>query len=238
MIGPIILANVWALDALTNRLSFNSSNSSLEICSWLNTLMTRCPFILSSTKPVIFARSSCCRIKYFPLFPPIFLDTRNIIPIITTANKVNAGLKTSMAIKVTTIVKDDINTWGIDWLIICLSVSVSFVYKLMMEPLVFWSKYRIGRVCICSNISSRTRFSTPWPITTIRRVYRNVANTPSKKIHPSIPRAVYSSEKFGLSCPISGMIKSSSRYLSDKETEIVAMELIKIQIKTKTNWTL
>ena len=58
---------------------------------------------------------------------------------------------------------------------------------------------------------------------------------PARKYHPSTPRAVYSSEKFGLSCPISGMIKSSNRYLSDKETEIVAMELTKIQIKTKTN---
>ena len=81
----------------------------------------------SSTKPVTLARSSCWRIKYFPLFPATTLDTRIITPIITTASTVRIGLSTSIEMNVTTIVKEDINTCGMDWLIICLNVSVSFV---------------------------------------------------------------------------------------------------------------
>ena len=125
--GPMILANVCAFDELTNRLSFSWSNSSSEIRSWLNTFTTRCPVIRSSTNPVILARSSCCRTKYFPLFPPTILATAVITPIITTARTVRIGLKTSIAINVTTIVRADISTCGIDWLIIWRSVSVSFV---------------------------------------------------------------------------------------------------------------
>ena len=52
--------------------------------------------------------------KYFPLFPPTILATAVITLIITTARTVRIGLKTSIAINVTTIVRADISTCGID----------------------------------------------------------------------------------------------------------------------------
>ena len=56
---------------------------------------------------------------------------------ISTARIVRSGLKTSMEINVTTIVNNAISACGIAWLIICLKVSVSFVYRLMIDPFVF-----------------------------------------------------------------------------------------------------
>ena len=63
----------------------------------------------------------------------------------------------------------------------------------MIEPFVFWSKYRIGSVCMWANISSRTRLRTPCPITTIIRLYIKVEMTPHRKMIPRIVSAVYSS---------------------------------------------
>ena len=138
--GPMIFAYLLAFAALSNRDSFNLSNSSSDLRSWLKTLTTLCPFILSSINPVTSANDFCWRIKYFPLFPPIAFVTVIMIPITTTARIVKIGLNTNIEINVTMIVKNDINAWGIAWLIICLNVSVSFVYKLIIEPFVFWSK--------------------------------------------------------------------------------------------------
>ena len=81
----------------------------------------------SSTKPVTSARATCWRTKYFPLFPPIFLDTNSIRKMTRTARAVRIGLNTSMEIKVTMMVKKDVSAWGIDWLIIWRRVSVSLV---------------------------------------------------------------------------------------------------------------
>ena len=81
----------------------------------------------SSTKPVMSARSSCCRMKYFPLLPATSFDTMIITKIMTTAMIVSTGLSTSMETNVTTTVNTDISTCGIDWLIIWRRVSVSFV---------------------------------------------------------------------------------------------------------------
>ena len=41
------------------------------------------------------------------------------------------------------------------------------------------------------------------------------------------------SSKSGVCCPISGIIKSSSRNFSDRDTEMLAPELIKIQTNTR-----
>ena len=41
--------------------------------------------------------------------------------------------------------------------------------------------------------------------------------------------------EFGSVCPISGMIKSSSRNFRDRDTAILAAELIKMQINTMIN---
>ena len=135
--GPIMFAYLFACEALSNSASLSWSNSSLDFCSWLNTFTTRWPFICSSTNPVTSAREICWRTKYFPLFPPIFLVTNTRIPITTMASSVSRGLRSSMEINVTMIVKNDISACGIAWLIIWRSVSVSLVYRLMMEPLVF-----------------------------------------------------------------------------------------------------
>ena len=127
MTGPIMLPYLFACAALSKRASFSLSNSSSDFFSWLKTLTTRCPFIRSSTKPVTSARDICCRTKYFPLFAPILPVTNSIRKMIRTARIVSSGLRTSMEIKVTTIVNSAISACGIAWLIICLRVSVSFV---------------------------------------------------------------------------------------------------------------
>ena len=98
-----------AFAALSNRDSFNLSNSSSDLRSWLKTLTTLCPFILSSINPVTSANDFCWRIKYFPLFPPIAFVTVIMIPITTTARIVKIGLNTNIEINVTMIVKNDIN---------------------------------------------------------------------------------------------------------------------------------
>ena len=123
----MMLAKVWALAALSKSFSFNSSNSASAVFSWLKILMTLWPLMCSSTKPVTLAKFVCWRTKYFPLFPPIFLVTMNMRMIMATARMVSSGLNTIMAIKVTVMVKEDMSTWGMDWLIICRRVSVSLV---------------------------------------------------------------------------------------------------------------
>ena len=125
--GPMILAYLLAFAALSNKASFNASNSSSDFLSWLKTFTTRWPFMRSSTNPVTSASATCWRTKYLPLFPPIAFVTRIKMPITATASSVSRGLNTSMAINVTIIVKKDISACGIDWLIIWRRVSVSFV---------------------------------------------------------------------------------------------------------------
>ena len=48
------------------------------------------------------------------------------------------------------------------------------------------SKYLIGSVCICVNISSRIAFKVPCDILIIILLYANVDNTPTRYRHPSI----------------------------------------------------
>ena len=59
---------------------------------------------------------------------------------------------------------------GIDWLIICLSVSVSFVYMDMISPCAWVSKYLIGSCSIFVNIESRNVFSIPCVTLTMIRL--------------------------------------------------------------------
>ena len=54
------------------------------------------------------------------------------------------------------------NICGILWLIICLRVSTSFVYTLIMSPWGWVSKYLIGRLSICSKILQRRSRIVPW----------------------------------------------------------------------------
>ena len=73
----------------------------------------------------------------------------------------------------------DANICGSDWLIAWRSVSVSFVYRLITSPCSCVSKYEIGSVCMCSNISSRICFMTPCSTPTSRYEYSHALNVPS-----------------------------------------------------------
>ena len=111
------------------------------------------PAMDSSIYPSTLPIETCCCTKNLELFPPMLfvVSSINIVMKMTTSvsHKLYVSIIPSRAI--TDIIVD--NNDGIDCEISCLKVSTSFVYKLMMSPCACVSKYLIGNVSICLNIS-------------------------------------------------------------------------------------
>ena len=87
MIGPKIFAKRCALSESRKSCSFSTSKSRSAAFSWQNTLTTFWPFIISSMKPSVLPRDSCCRTKKVADFPPTRLvaHVMAITPSSTTA---------------------------------------------------------------------------------------------------------------------------------------------------------
>ncbi len=104
--------------------------------------------IISSIYPLTAPSEVCCFMKYFPLEAAMFFVEKIISATVTIAIRVRIGLSEIIAQNTVTRVIRDENVWIRLCEIICLSVSVSFVYRLIISPCALVSKYLIGRCCI------------------------------------------------------------------------------------------
>ena len=95
------------------------------------------------------------------------------------------------------------------WLIICLNVSISLVYRDMMSPCGCVSKYLIGSASILLNISFLILRIVPWLTLIMILLYRYEASTPTAQKHATLKIACANPEKSGSGVPTSGMIYSS-----------------------------
>ena len=160
----------------------------------------------------------------YRLLPPATLPVIKICtPTIRRDTPVSTGLSIIMLIRVLTMVMPEFNSCGKLWLIICLSVSISFVYTDMMSPWEWVSKYDIGSFSIFSKISIRRFLRVPWDTYTIILLWIYTATIPTTYTTAIDSISCLSSEKSGFSAPISGIIKSSIR---DCKKKIPFMEHI------------
>ena len=72
--------------------------------------------------------------KFFPERFVTCIVTNSISATIARVSRVSGMLSMSIMDKILTIVIALLKSWGILWLIICLSVSISFVYTDIMSP--------------------------------------------------------------------------------------------------------
>ena len=107
--------------------SFRASNSSFASGSWLKTLTTFWPLIISSTYPFREARDFCCFPKNFALPPPIFIVAFSMKNVPSTITRVSHTLQPSMEMKTTVRVITEETVWGSTWLISWRRVSASLV---------------------------------------------------------------------------------------------------------------
>ena len=78
MMGPKMFEKMCARRLFSQSSSFTLSKSALAAASWVNTLITFWPFIISSMKPSIRPTLCCCFTKNFAELPPTFLVTKNM----------------------------------------------------------------------------------------------------------------------------------------------------------------
>ena len=151
-----MFANLCALVASSQSLSFLLSKSIFDCSSWQNTLTTFCPFIISWIKPSSSPRDTCCLTKYLALFPPTFFVTKVIR---TTPKKItsdNQRLLLNIITNSVVMLIKEVNKWGILCETSWRSASVSFVYELIISPVKWVSKYLIGNDCILSKTAVLT----------------------------------------------------------------------------------
>ncbi len=160
-IGPKMLAYLLAQSASSKSDWLSFSKSDFASSSWQNTLTTFSPFIISSAKPSSFPKDVCCLKKYFAEPPPIFLTITVISATPEITITVIGTLRYIIITKSVVMLVADIKSWGRLCDIICRSVSISFVYRLIMSPWSFRSKNLIGRYCILPNIFTLSFLSVP-----------------------------------------------------------------------------
>ena len=125
---------------------------------------------------------------------------------ITSTRTVRGMLVLTMAMNTDTRVITVLKSWGMLWEMSIRRVSVSLVYRLMMSPWVWVSKYFMGRRCIRENRSSRMSLSIPCETFTISQLEVKVVTTPARYISAIVPRALKSPVNTGFSIPSSGVI--------------------------------
>ncbi len=157
-------------------------------------------------KPLIAPRDFCWRTKYLPDMPPIFPVSTSIRATITSTSTVSGMLVPTMAMNTDTRVITVLNSWGMLWEISIRRVSVSLVYRLIISPWVWVSKYFIGRCCIWEKRSSLMSFSIPWETFTISQLYVKVVATPIRYISAMVPMAFKRPVNTGVSIASRGSI--------------------------------
>ncbi len=139
-IGMRMLANLFASVLALHSLSLTFSKSAIDCCSWVNTLMTLLPSIISSMKPFTSPSVICCSRKYLPERRVM----KRLVKIMTAPMKivisVSGALSMSMEMRTNTIIDSDEIICGrlceMSWR----SVSVSLVYTDMISPWAWVSK--------------------------------------------------------------------------------------------------
>ena len=114
----------------------------------------------------------CCDTKYLPESPVAFFVTKSMMATMIRVVTVSGTLKMIMLTRTLTIVIALFKNCGMLWLIICLSVSMSFVYLDMISPCGCVSKYLIGSASILLNISFLILRIVPWLTLIMILLYR------------------------------------------------------------------